>query len=82
MLRDSLPSGSQTKQRPEVAPRAPAMMNNFESGALCPTNQRSAAGREREDGYSYPVRFMGRSPAGIATHLRLRHVLALAFSRL
>jgi hypothetical protein len=58
------------------------MMNKFESGALCPTNQRAAAGREREDGHSYPVRFMGRFPAGIATHLRLRHILSLAFSRL
>ena len=58
------------------------MMNKFESGALCPTNQRAAAGREREDGHSYPVRFMGRFPAGIATHLRLRHILALAFGRL
>src|SRR5437867_4839490 len=58
------------------------MMNNFESGALCPTNQRSAAGRERADGHSYPVRFMGRFPAGIATHLRLRHIPALAFGRL
>jgi hypothetical protein len=58
------------------------MMNNFEFGALCPTNQRSAAGRERTDGSSNPVRFMGRSAAGIATHLRLRHVLSLAYGRL
>src|SRR5258705_10353859 len=58
------------------------MMNNFESGALCSTNQRSAAGRERTNGHPYPVRFMGRFPAGIATHLRLRHILALPFSRL
>jgi hypothetical protein len=29
-----------------------------------------------------PVRFMGRSAAGIATHLRLRHVLSLAYGRL
>jgi hypothetical protein len=57
------------------------MMNDFESGALCPTNQRSAAGRVR-DGYSYSVRFMGRFPAGLATHLRLRHIPALAFGRL
>jgi hypothetical protein len=58
------------------------MMNDFESGALCPTNQRSAAGRVREDGYSYSVRFMGRFPAGLATHLWLRHIPALAFGRL
>jgi len=57
-------------------------MNNFESGALCPTNQRSAAGRERADGYSNPVRFMGGFSAGIATHLRLRHIPALAFGGL
>ena len=59
-----------------------AMMNKSELGALCPTSQRSAAGREREDGYSNPVRIMGRFPAGIATHLRLRHIPALAFGRL
>jgi hypothetical protein len=58
------------------------MMNNSESGALCPTSQRYAVGRERADGYSNPVRFMGRFAAGIATHLRLRHILALAFGRL
>jgi hypothetical protein len=42
----------------------------------------SSRSRERKDGHSYPVRFMGRFPAGIATHLRLRHILALAFGRL
>ena len=71
----------QAKFRHRVS-RALTMMNNFESGALCSTNQRSAAGRERADGHSYPVRFMGRFPAGIATHLRLRHIPALAFGRL
>jgi hypothetical protein len=54
------------------------MMNNFESGALCLINQQSAADREREDGCSHTVRFMGRCPACIATHLRLRYVLSLA----
>jgi hypothetical protein len=72
---------STSKVRGRVS-RASTMMNNFESGALCSTNQRSAAGRERKDGYSYPVRFMGRFPAGLATHLRLRHIFALAFGRL
>src|SRR5207245_10543322 len=67
----------QAKFRHRVS-RALTMMNNFESGALCSTNQRSAAGRERADGHSYPVRFMGRFPAGIATHLRLRHIPALS----
>jgi len=54
------------------------MMNNFESGALYLINQQSAADREREDGRSNTVRFMGRYPACIAAHLRLRYVLSLA----
>ena len=43
---------------------------------------RPAAGREREDGDSYPVCVMGRLPARLATRVRLRHVLSLAFCRL
>ena len=41
--------------------------------------QPSAAGREPEDGDSYPVCMLGRFPAGLATRVRLRDLLPLAF---
>ena len=50
----------------------------FRIWRVVPDQSAMCSGREREDGRSYTVRFMGRCPAGIATHLRLRHVLALA----
>jgi hypothetical protein len=57
-------------------------MNNIESGALARPISDQQPVESAKDGYSYPVRFMGRPPSRIATHLRLRHIFALAFGRL
>jgi hypothetical protein len=45
-------------------------------------HRRDGASRKSEDGYPYPVRRVGRCPAHLTTHLRLRYVLELAIGGL